>query len=78
MFAAGLLGGGDVKLLAAGSLWLGATGTGGFLMVTVLAGGLLALVFLALRLARRDGPETALPYGVAIATAGILATLGLT
>ncbi|WP_299132379.1 prepilin peptidase [uncultured Amaricoccus sp.] len=76
LFAAGLLGGGDAKLLGAGSLWLGAEGTGAFLMVTVLAGGLLALVFLALRLIRRGGPETALPYGVAIAAGGILTTLG--
>ena len=38
-FHFGLLGGGDVKLLAAGALWLGAAALGPYLMVTVLAGG---------------------------------------
>ncbi len=77
LFARGLLGGGDVKLLAAGSLWLGAAATGAFLMATVLAGGLLAVAYLALRLLHPSGPKPALPYGVAIAAGGILVTLGL-
>ena len=42
-----LLGGGDVKLLAAGTLWLGAAALGPYLMVTVLAGGLMAVAFVA-------------------------------
>lgn len=87
IFAAGaicfhfnLVGGGDVKLLAAGALWLGATAVWPYLMLTALAGGALALVFLAraaaLRLftGRRTTPT--LPYGVAIAAGGILATTG--
>ena len=40
-----LLGGGDAKLLAAGTLWLGAAALGPYLLVTVLAGGLMAVAF---------------------------------
>lgn len=47
-FAMGWLGGGDAKLLAAASLWVGpAAGT--FVMFTALAGGLLALALVAAR-----------------------------
>ena len=75
-----LLGGGDVKLLAAGTLWLGAAALGPYLMMTVLAGGLIALAFVAWQLvqpasARASRPS--LPYAVAIAAGGILTTAGL-
>jgi prepilin peptidase CpaA len=72
-----VLGGGDVKLLAAGALWLGAPALGPYLLATVLAGGALAVLFVAWRLAlpgRAAGPS--LPYGVAIAAGGILTTAG--
>jgi prepilin peptidase CpaA len=46
-FRCGLLGGGDVKLLAAGALWLGADALGPFLGWTALAGGALAAGFVA-------------------------------
>lgn len=69
-----LLGGGDAKLLAAGTLWLGAGAFGTFLVLTVLAGGALALGFLAIRLVRQS-PVT-LPYGIAIAAGGILVSAG--
>lgn len=78
-FRFGLLGGGDVKLLAAGALWIGTAQVAPFLMTTVLAGGLLALIFLAwatlarASTGRKSGPS--LPYGVAIAAGGILTTL---
>lgn len=77
-FRQGMLGGGDVKLMAAGGLWLGAASIGAYALLTAMAGGLLALVYLALRLAvpvtgNSDRPQ-GLPYGVAIATGGILAT----
>ena len=39
MFAAGWIGGGDAKLLAAASLWLGLPAMPVFLLVTALAGG---------------------------------------
>jgi prepilin peptidase CpaA len=75
-----LLGGGDVKLLAAGTLWLGAAALGPYLMTTVLAGGLMAVAFVAWHLvqpvsARAHRPS--LPYAVAIAAGGILTTAGL-
>ena len=46
LFAAGLFGGGDAKLMAAAALWLGwSTGTS-VLVFTALAGGVLAIVYL--------------------------------
>jgi prepilin peptidase CpaA len=77
-FGFGLLGGGDVKLLAAGTLWVGTPGLSAFLVATVLSGGLLALLFLGWRLVRTDrhALDTMLPYGIAIASGGLLATGG--
>jgi prepilin peptidase CpaA len=74
-----LLGGGDVKLLAAGALWVGALAAGPYLMATVLAGGVLGLGYLLWILARRQRDAAArpsLPYGLAIAAGGVLTTLG--
>jgi prepilin peptidase CpaA len=73
-----LLGGGDVKLLAAGALWIGAASLPPYLMTTVLAGGLLALGFIVwhLALGKRGAAAPSLPYGVAIAAGGILTTGG--
>jgi prepilin peptidase CpaA len=80
-FAAGALGGGDVKLLAAASLFAGAGQISDFLLVTALAGGVLGVAVLAgapigplapaaeatLRTRLRRG----LPYGPAIAAGGL-------
>jgi prepilin peptidase CpaA len=80
-FAIGALGGGDVKLLAAASLFAGPTLFGDFLMVTALVGGALGLAIMAgapigpavpaagapLRARLRSG----LPYGPAIAAGGL-------
>ena len=46
LFALNKLGGGDVKLISALSLWAGPGLLAGFLVITSLAGGVLALVFL--------------------------------
>lgn len=79
LFRFGLFGGGDVKLMAAGALWLGASELFPYLFATALAGGLLALCFLVRRrLPRPVGdrrPAEVLPYGVAIAAGGILTTV---
>jgi prepilin peptidase CpaA len=78
-FRFGLLGGGDVKLLAAGTLWLGAAALGPYLIVTVLAGGLMAVAFAAWHFARPGGArrqKPSLPYAIAIAAGGILTTAG--
>lgn len=87
MFAAGWIGGGDAKLFAAASLWLGWTGAPAFLLATALAGGVLAVVLMNLRagwlrplfasapawVGRLAAPGGAVPYGVAIAVGGLAA-----
>jgi prepilin peptidase CpaA len=45
-FERGMIGGGDAKLIAAVLPWAGITDAGGFLLVTALAGGVLALFVL--------------------------------
>ncbi len=45
----GLLGGGDVKLLAATALWVGAAGLTSFLLATAIVGGVLALAIALMR-----------------------------
>ena len=86
-FALGALGGGDVKLLAAISLFAGPQRLPGLLIVTAIAGGLLGLAILAgapigrpvvagagtLRTRLRAG----LPYGPAIAAGGLWVTASL-
>ena len=47
-----VLGGGDVKLLAASALWLGLGEIGAFLLATAFFGGLLALIFLGWQMLR--------------------------
>lgn len=73
----GLFGGGDAKLLASASLWLGVEGLLPFLFATALAGGLLALWIAGLRLlpgARRTEPgRPDVPYGFALAAGAIVA-----
>ncbi len=73
-FRFGVLGGGDVKLLAAAALWTGAAALLPFLMATAVAGGLLAFLFLVRP--RRAARPVAVPYGVAIAAGGIALTGG--
>jgi prepilin peptidase CpaA len=43
LFSVGFFGGGDAKLMAAAGLWFGTSNSLDFLMMTVLAGGVLAL-----------------------------------
>ena len=72
MFALRMMGGGDVKLLTALALWLPA---GQFLHLIVymsLLGGVLTLVLGAWHVARRQKDKLKIPYGVAIATAGLI------
>ena len=70
-FYLGVMGGGDVKMAPAVLLWFPAARALDFLMIMSLAGGLVTLVALARhRAGRREGrPEV--PYGVAIAAAGL-------
>jgi prepilin peptidase CpaA len=87
LWAPGWLGGGDVKLIAAGALWFGWPNVLIFILFAAAAGGVLALALIALRrlapalplsaetLAKSAlAPGAPAPYAVAIA-AGALLTL---
>ncbi|MBO9575941.1 MAG: prepilin peptidase [Sphingobium sp.] len=71
LFAIGMMGGGDVKMLGALALWLPWQALVTLLVVMALAGGLITLAtVIHHRVAQKDGqPEV--PYGVAIALAGL-------
>jgi prepilin peptidase CpaA len=84
LFAAGKMGGGDVKLFAASGLWFDIQG--GVLLLTsvLIAGGVLALAVLAVRMFNwsegtlgrvqvlRAG--AGIPYGMAVAAGALIAT----
>ncbi|WP_288411048.1 prepilin peptidase [uncultured Sphingomonas sp.] len=72
-FVAGQMGGGDVKMIAALALWLPPGAVLSMLMVMSLLGGVLTLLFLADRWWRRTAQMPEIPYGIAIAIAGMLA-----
>lgn len=84
LYAFRAVGGGDVKLMTVTAMWAGPTAMADFLVITTLAGGLLALLMIssarfgfAVGLAgtgrrgtKRVVLKEALPYGVAIAAGG--------
>jgi prepilin peptidase CpaA len=70
-FYAGMMGGGDVKLAAALSLWLSPPVILKFLVLMSLAGGVLTLGIVAWHRFRRGEGRPAIPYGVAIAFGGL-------
>lgn len=72
-FALGMMGGGDVKLIGALALWLPPFATLSMLIAMSLVGGVLTLVMLIEAKIRRAGRAIEVPYGVAIAIAGLLA-----
>ena len=71
MFALRVMGGGDVKLLTALALWIEPEWFLRLLIVMALAGGVLTIVLGAWHVARRQREKLAVPYGVAIAGAGL-------
>ncbi len=87
LFFAGVLGGGDAKLIAAAACWTGFPVLPAFLIYVALAGGALALALLVLRrllvrvfgitadsdrrLGRLVARPRDVPYGLAIAIGGI-------
>lgn len=71
MFAMGWMGGGDVKLLAALALWLPLYSMVQLLVAMSLLGGLLTLAVIALHRVRKIKTNPEIPYGVAIACAGL-------
>jgi prepilin peptidase CpaA len=74
-FAAGWLGGGDVKLLAVLGLWLNLEAALGFVAAVFIAGGVIAILYIATRLFRRGLPEgrssRRVPYGLAIVAGAV-------
>jgi prepilin peptidase CpaA len=91
LFAAGLMGGGDVKLMAATALWAGPGLALPFLFVTAATGGLLALLMVSpLGVLMPHAPtalfrngvrprrsKQSMPYGIAIAASGLFVAADL-
>ena len=73
-FYAGVMGGGDVKLAAAVTLWFSPATTLKFLVFMSIAGGVLTLLVVGLHKLRKRPGRPEIPYGVAIAV-GALAIL---
>ncbi|MBW8743778.1 MAG: prepilin peptidase [Sphingomonas sp.] len=71
-FALGMMGGGDVKLLAALGLWLPLTRLLVMIEVMALAGGLLTVGILIAHKLRKAPGKPEIPYGVAIVGAALL------
>ena len=81
LFSNGVLGGGDVKLLAAVGLWTDGASALRLIVATCLAGGVLALLIIVLRTVvpaaaaarvKTLKPKAGIPYGIAIAVGAIL------
>jgi prepilin peptidase CpaA len=77
LFALRMMGGGDVKLLTALALWLRPVLFAKLLLIMALVGGVLTIAMGVWHVMRRRKDHLKIPYGVAIATAG-LCVLGTT
>ncbi|MHA1598564.1 MAG: A24 family peptidase [Alphaproteobacteria bacterium] len=91
LFAFKVFGGGDIKMMAATSLWAGPVLIADFLIITALAGGLISLFWisplrpgLALAVDRFNGQvksstlsATMIPYGLAVAVGGVGVAINL-
>ena len=66
-----LIGGGDIKLLAALALWISPQPFLRLLVVMALAGGVIAVLHGAWHVIRRKKHRPVVPYGVAIAIGGL-------
>ena len=71
LFALRWMGGGDVKLLTALALWLRPQWFLELLVVMALVGGVMTIAFGAWLIARRQRDRVAVPYGIAVAFAGL-------
>ena len=71
LFAIRAMGGGDVKLLTALALWIEPALFLNLILMMALLGGVLTIVFGAWHVMRRQRDKLAIPYGVAIAMAGL-------
>ena len=73
LFVTGLMGGGDVKLLSALALWIAPAWFLKLIIMMALLGGLLTIALAFWHGARRRRERLAIPYGVAISSAGLWA-----
>ena len=71
LFALRMMGGGDVKLLTALALWIQPALFLKLIVIMALAGGALTLLMAGWHTIRRRKERLSIPYGVAIALAGI-------
>lgn len=84
-FALGWMGAGDSKLLTVAALWLGPQVAVQFLILTMVLGGIVALMLVTLRavpagylrgsggwLVRLHGADAGVPYGLPIGLAGLM------
>ncbi len=69
-FHFGAMGGGDVKMVAAISLWLPAGAVLKLLVIMSLAGGVLTILMMIRQRLAKSGNQLEIPYGVAIAFGG--------
>jgi len=85
LFAAGWIGGGDAKFAAATALWLGFPQLLEYFLFASLFGGVMTLLLLRARawplpgvfagtrwIERLHAPDTGIPYGIALAAAGLM------
>ena len=72
-FHFGLMGGGDVKLIVALALWLPFASFLTMMMVMSIAGGVVTLIMMGESRIKKNRENIEVPYGVAIAIAGLLA-----
>jgi prepilin peptidase CpaA len=85
LFATGVIGGGDAKLFAVTTLWLGLNALFQYAILVMLLGGLLTLGILFLRrtplplflfkyewMRRLHDRKAGIPYGVALAAAALM------
>jgi prepilin peptidase CpaA len=72
LFAAGAMGGGDVKLLTALALWFPAMPLMRLLVVMAIAGGAVTIVMLIVHRVQKAEGRPEIPYGVAISIAGLI------
>ncbi len=85
LFARGVFGGGDAKLLAAVSLWVGFENLLAYMLWVAIAGGVLGVLFIMARqfplprqllgqswAHRLHSPGGGIPYGIALAAAALL------